>query len=545
MGRNRVRAAQPNEAPVLIAGGGLIGLSSAMFLAQHGIASLVVERLKETSRLPRAAFFHMRTLEMFRIAGIEERVLEGSRKDFVPEGAIIAMDCVAGKKLGDVIGNLNEGVDALSPCRRLFLNQPNLEPILREKAREGGAQILTGHEVAGIEQDDDGVSLRAKDIDTGTERTLKGKYLIAADGAHSKVRELLGVAYQGRGVFSNSMTIYFSADLSPWLGGKPISLVYVNNPRIGGFFRMNRAQTAGFLVLNTVGDPKVDPVAASNAAADTSEAKLIEYVRAGIGADIPIKIAGVARWRATADVAETYRKGRIFIAGDAAHLMPPNGGFGGNTGIHDAHNLAWKLAAVLRGEAHEALLDSYEAERKPVGKFTVEQAFARYVTRTAPWLQSTTKTEPLAHDFNIELGYCYQSNAIVVEPGSTGAISVDPREATGIPGSRAPHIWITHKGKRISTIDLTANWLLLAAPKGKPLALAAAEIARARGLTLNALTSGEDFEDDERKLVLAFGISESGAALIRPDGFIAWRSRMGGAEAAKSLTAAFGQILGL
>ncbi|MFZ1989242.1 MAG: FAD-dependent monooxygenase, partial [Alphaproteobacteria bacterium] len=440
---------QDREAPVLIAGGGLIGLSSAMFLAQHGIRSLVVERLKTTSPLPRAAFFHMRTLEMFRIAGIEERVRDGSRQDFVPEGAIIAMDCVAGKKLADVIGNLNEGVEAVSPCRRLFLNQPNLEPILREKARESGAQILTGHETVSVEQDAGGVSLRVKDVDTGAEQTLNGKYLIAADGAHSKVRELLGIGYQGRGVFSNSMTIYFSADLSPWLGDKAISLVYVNNPLIGGFFRMNRAQTSGFLVVNTVGDPKRDPVAASNAAADTSEAKLIEFVRAGIGADIPVKIDGVARWRATADVAETYRKGRVFIAGDAAHLMPPNGGFGGNTGIHDAHNLAWKLAAVLKGEARAELLDSYEAERKPVGKFTVEQAFARYIARTAPWLQSTTKTEPLAHDFNIELGYRYRSNAIVAEPGARSDISVDPRETSGEPGLRAPHIWLRRYGKQI------------------------------------------------------------------------------------------------
>ncbi len=408
-------AVPTDEAPVLIAGGGLIGLSAAMFLAQHGIDALVVERLKETSPLPRAAFFHMRTMEMFRAAGIEQRVRKDSQRDFVPEGAIIAMDCVAGKKIADVIGNLNEGVDAVSPCRRLFLNQPNLEPILRDKACEGGARIIAGHEVVGVEQNQNNVSLRIRDMDTGSERTERGKYLIAADGAHSKVRELLGVRYQGRGVFSNSITIYFTADLSPWLGEKPISLVYVNNARIGGFFRMNRAQTSGFLAINTIGDPKADPIAASNAAADISEQRLIELVQAGIGADIPVQINGIARWRATADVAETYRNGRIFIAGDAAHLMPPNGGFGGNTGIHDAHNLAWKLAAVLKSQASTALLDSYEAERKPVGKFTVEQAFARYVARTAPWLQPTTKTDPLVHDFNIELGYRYRSNAIIAE----------------------------------------------------------------------------------------------------------------------------------
>ena len=138
-----------NEAPVLIAGGGLTGLAMASFLAQQGIRSITVERLKESSPLPRAAFFHMRTIEMFRELGIEARVREESAKEFVPDGALIAMDCVSGRKLADIISNLNEGVDAVSPCRRWFLNQPSLEPILREKARAAGAEILQGTEITG------------------------------------------------------------------------------------------------------------------------------------------------------------------------------------------------------------------------------------------------------------------------------------------------------------------------------------------------------------------------------------------------------------
>ena len=165
--------------------------------------------------------------------------------------------------------------------------------------------------------------------------------------------------------------------------------------------------------MNTVGDPKVDPEAASNAAADVSEQRLIEFVRAGVGdPDLPVKIDGIARWRATSDVARRFQVGRTFLAGDAAHLMPPNGGFGGNTGIHDAHNLAWKLALVLEGVAGPELLETYETERKPVGKFTVEQAYTRYVTRTAPYL-GAKDFEPPANDFNIELGYLYRSPAIV------------------------------------------------------------------------------------------------------------------------------------
>jgi 2-polyprenyl-6-methoxyphenol hydroxylase-like FAD-dependent oxidoreductase len=223
-------------------------------------------------------------------------------------------------------------------------------------------------------------------------------------------------------VHSNSLTIYFTADLSPYVHDKAWSLIYVNNPTLRGFFRLNRAGIAGFLGVNVVGDPAVDPEAALNAAADLSESRLIELVRAAVARqDLPLRIDGYSRWRATASVARTLRAGRIFIAGDAAHLMPPNGGFGGNTGIHDVPNLAWKLGLVINGYAGPALLDTYETERKPVGPFTVEQAFSRYVTRTAPWLAARVQLEPVVDDLRIELGYLYDSAlGVHADPRSTG-----------------------------------------------------------------------------------------------------------------------------
>ncbi len=525
-----------DEAPVLIAGGGLTGLAAASFLAQQGVPSLVIERLKESSPLPRAAFFHMRTLEMFRGLGIESQVRKESAKEFVPDGALIAMDCISGRKLADIISNLNEGVDAVSPCHRWFLNQPSLEPILRERARQAGAAILQGTEVTGLRQDANGVTLRVRDVDDGNEREVAGQYLIAADGGHSKIRELLGIQYQGRGTFSKSLTIYFSADLSPWIGEKPWSIIYVNNPVLAGFFRMNRAGRVGFLGVNSIGDPRKDPQAAANAAADVSEARMIELVRAGVGKpDLPVRIDGFSRWRATADVAEKFQDDRVFIIGDAAHLMPPNGGFGGNTGIHDAHNLAWKLAQVIQGRAHARLLESYESERKPVARFTVEQAFARYVARTAPWLAATQKTDPLAHDFDIEIGYLY---------GREG-VHADPRTTRGMPGSRIPHYWLQRNGENVSTLDLTGQWLLLAGPEGVTWTSAARELAAdLAGLPLESWRIGAELTDFAGEFCSSVGITREGAILVRPDGFVSWRSPEMRQDAAAALHRALKSGLG-
>ena len=512
--------------PVVTAGGGLIGLSAAMFLAQQGVASLVVERLRGGSPLPRAAHFHLRTLELFRLAGIEDEVKRRSEDDFLPEGAIIAMDNLSGRKLADIIGSLNAGVEALSPCRRLFISQPSLEPTLRQRAREAGAQVLEGHVVVSASQDEDGVIAIAKDVDSGAARELRGQYLIGADGAHSTIRELLGIPLDGRGVFSNSVTIYFTADLSPQLGGKPLSVIYINNSVFGGFMRMNKDCQSGFIGVNRVGDPNTDPEAA-NVAKDISEKRLIEIVRAAAGVpDLPVRIDGVARWRATSDVARRFAHGRMFLAGDAAHLMPPNGGFGGNTGIHDAHNLAWKLAYVLKGLAGPELLDTYDFERRPIAKFTVEQAYTRYVTRTAPYL-GATDFQPLADDFNIELGHVYGSPAIIAEQDGD-VVHADPHDTRGRPGTRAPHLWLTQAGKSISTLDLFGTgFVLLAAPAGGDWCTAATAAAqRFPGIPLVAhLIGSPDLKDPGGKFAQVYGLTPEGAVLVRPDGFVAWRSK--------------------
>jgi hypothetical protein len=341
------------------------------------------------------------------------------------------------------------------------------------------------------------------------------------------------------------MTIYFHADAWPQLGDKPLSVIYINNPVCSGFFRFSRDCQSGFFGVNMVGDPKADPVAAANPAADISETRLKQIVSAGIGVpDLPITIDGVTRWRATSDVARRFQDGRVFLVGDAAHLMPPNGGFGGNTGVHDAHNIAWKIALVLKGVAGPELLASYEAERKPVARFTVEQAYTRYVTRTATYL-GAKDYEPLVHDFNIELGFIYDSRAIVAEGGDRKGHD-DPRQTLGRPGSRAPHVWVEDAGGRRSTLDLFGrDMVLLAGPQGAAWCEAGQRAAsRIMGLEFAAYTvGGPALRDPGNRFCTAYGIGPDGACLIRPDGMIAWRAKAADPDLEAAVASALSAVL--
>ena len=190
-------------------------------------------------------------------------------------------------------------------------------------------------------------------------------------------------------------------------------------------------------------------------------------MKSGLGVDTPVTIDSVQKWECMADVADRFRDGRVFLAGDAAHLMPPYGGFGGNTGIQDAQNLAWKLALVLQGRADQALLDTYETERRPVAAMTAAQAHTRYVLRGAPHL-TPGGMAPFINDAHIDLGYRYRSAAIFSEPGDDGAVTEDPRQMRGRPGTRLPHVVLERDGAAVSSIDLVeGGFALFAGPDAR------------------------------------------------------------------------------
>src|SRR5215210_5339670 len=218
------------EVPVLIVGGSLVGLTTAMLLGHHGVPSLSVERHAGTAIHPRAGHFQLRTMELLRQLGLEERVRAKSLETYSPTGGIIAVESLAGRELATYVRELNEGVEGFSPTVRVFINQDVLEPILREKAVALGATVRNRVEATALEQDDDGVTATLCDLEAGEEHTVRARYVIAADGNRSPTRTRLGIDMRGHGILSRSITIYFRADCTALLKDRNQGVMYVHNP---------------------------------------------------------------------------------------------------------------------------------------------------------------------------------------------------------------------------------------------------------------------------------------------------------------------------
>jgi 2-polyprenyl-6-methoxyphenol hydroxylase-like FAD-dependent oxidoreductase len=526
-----------DDVPVLIAGGSLVGLSTALFLGWHGIPSLVVERHRGTAIHPRAALVNQRTIELYRSVGLEPAIREASELEFVQNGAIVSVESLAGRELEYYFRNINEGVEGLSPSPRLFITQIGLEPILLQRSQELGASIAWGTELVSFDADADGVTARVRERDGGAEREVRARYLVAADGSHSPVRRQLGIPLSGHGSFSNSITIYFRADVRPLVGDRNLSVIYVFGPTQQGFFRFSKAGDAGFLVVNKALGP--DGALTTNLWDDTGDERCVALVREALGApDLIVEVENVQRWNACAEWAERFDDGRVFLAGDAAHNMPPTGGFGGNVGVQDGHNLAWKLALHLGGAAGPELLSTYDLERRPVGAFSVEQAYTRYVLRLAPEL-GKEHLQPIVPEAAVELGYRYRSPAVLTEPDDDEDVSESPFEPTARPGTRAPHVEVPRDGRPVSTIDLLGRgFTVLAGGDGDGWCRGAESAAAELGVAMDA----HKIEDDGRFAEI-YRTGTAGAVLVRPDGFIAWRTALPADDAERVLGDTLAQVL--
>jgi putative polyketide hydroxylase len=448
---------------VVIVGGGLVGLSTALFLGHHGVPATVVERHGSTSIHPKARGLNARTMELFRGTGLAGPIREAGRilKD---NHHLLAYDTMDKPPLRRIIDTSDqEATSRISPETECMCAQDLLEPVLLAEARRLGADIRFGVECTSFSQDADGVTVTT---DSGT---IRADYLVACDGARSPIRETLGIGLSGTDTVITSVGVTFRADLAD-LTPEPFIVAWT---RTGIIAPINNTDRWMFHV----------PVNPPHTLADFTGERCVELIRTATGRpDLDVELEAVAPWETTSVVADRYRDGRVLLAGDAAHLMPPAGAFGANTGVHDAHNLAWKLAYVHTGQAGPALLDTYETERKPVAEMTTDQAMNRWQT----WVNHNPM--PIVDERTVVFGPQYDSTAIN-NPNPPRPLRLD---LDGTPGTRVPHAWLAD-GR--STLDLVGTDFVL-------------------------LYDDNRFADAPVKShQVDLGL---GAILVRPDGYVAW-----------------------
>lgn len=484
------------ECDVFVIGGGPVGLSVAIGLRRLGLSCVVVERHDSTLDFPRGRGVTLRTMEIFRQWGIEDDVAAAG----LPRGESLHVFAGASLLAADFTrtGLPTRNDEAISPTQRLVCDQQAMEVVLRRAAIDLGADVRFGTTCDGWTADDDGVVGELSEIRTNEPTTVRARWLVAADGARSSVRESLAIGRSGPGVQSQSISILFEAALGSRM-----------SDRLSGMYRVG--DLPGGAVLSVDNDRRWllvythDPAAEPPSTFTTD--RCAELARTAVGDPaVAVTVVGSRLWESMVLVADRYRSGRVFLAGDAAHVVSPVGGLGMNCGIADAHNLAWKLAAVEAGWAEPAILDSYELERRPVA-----------VDTGAASLGPARVPAPVN---GIVLGYVYESPVIVAD-GSTPPLVTDPVNdyiPSGRPGRRAPHLWIDALQTR-STLDLFGGAFVLLT-------------GRADGLSSNeirsvAATTGIPLDHhviDQPGWSDLYGVNADGGVLIRPDGHVAWRS---------------------
>jgi putative polyketide hydroxylase len=528
---------------VLIVGGGIVGLSTSLFLSWRGISSLLVERHPGTAIHPRIPALAQPTMEMFRRVGIEE-VIHQVEAPFNMSGNLLLVESLVGQEF-DV---LQEDVDAFfignsSPAQGSAAAQDVLEPILRTHAERLGGDLRFGTELVAFEQEKDGITATIRERESTRTRTVHAQFLVAADGGHSGVRQQLGIGQHGKSMWS-AVSIIFEADLMELFRKRHAVMCFIANDTISNAALVpypGSSARPDLYRLDVPYDPEEETLA------DYPEARCLSLIRAAVGIpDLPVRLKTVLTYEACELVADRFRQGRVFLVGDAARTQPPTGGLGGATGIAEAYNLTWKLAAVLSEEAGEALLATYDAERRPQADYTAQQ-----VALLSQQRQTEGSAGVTVDTFTLVMGYRYSTGAIVPEAGDENLPLVQRLDQwKGHPGTNAPHLMLEREGKPVSTRDLFGpHFVLLVGPQGQNWKDAARSIRDALHLPLDIYQIGGDRADliDARNTFCdAYGITAAGVALVRPDGFVGWRSRAAAEneqDAGQALTQALSTLL--
>jgi 2,4-dichlorophenol 6-monooxygenase len=584
------------KVPVLIVGGGGAGLTASMLLSTYGVDSLLISRSPHTSKLPKAHVLNQRTMEIFTEVGVADAVYDrGAPPENMKATAWYAGLSGDHENYGRELGRLevwgggytDPDYIAASACRTTNLPQIRLEPVLKAHAESlGRSEIRFNHELLSLEQDEGGVTARILDRANEEQYSVRADYLLGADGGRV-VGAAAGIGMSGPRDIMKLVSVHMGADLSERVGDDEVLIRWLVNPDFGGSWASG--------VLVPMGPDHWGPKSeewvfhmeyATNDPDAMQEEKVLERMRATLGiADFSPRIFRISDWVMEGVIADRFRSGRVFLLGDAAHRHPPTGGLGLNSAVHDAYNLVWKIVAVLRGQAGDNLLDTYEAERKPVDQHNIDNAIANamnhYKIDEALGLspqksadENWAELRPLWDDLptsrdkrhalncaigsqtiefrhhNVEFGYTY-SSAAVVDDGSDPYVPLDPvrlYEPSTKPGHPLPHAWVEREGERLplGTLVHGDTFLLIAGEDGHPWVKAAEKLAAEHALPLRAARVGvldSDFVDVRCAWLKNREISSTGAVLVRPDRYIAFRSMEAVDDPKAVLTGALNQIL--
>ena len=575
------------DTDVLVVGAGLTGLVASTILAAQGIPAITLARHPGTANQPRATITNMRTVEVFRDLGIEDRVRSignslRSLKYNVQATSLAGMEIFrytsygTGRRLSDYL--------AASPCAPLHAPQHVLEPVILAAAVERGADIRFAHELVEIEQSTDEVRARVRELANGQEYLVRAKYAIAADGGRSRVADQLGFGFKGESGLKHMLNMWIEADLAEWVAHRPAALYQIAQPH-----NISWVGTASFMCVRPWNEWMItrsyDPAQGDP---DTSDAAVIKFAHEMIGSQQPeVRVKGTSTWQVNNVVATEYRRGRVFLAGDAAHRHPPAGGLGSNTSIQDAFNLSWKLAYVASGRAGAGLLDSYEQERQPVGEQIVERAMKALAgqmksveavglrpgqsaaegwtalhelwsgasgaaERRAAHTAAVKLQDYRSNALGVELGQRYTSCAVVEDGTPFPEPERDPElyyHPTTHPGGYLPHAWVERDRRQVSTLDLAGHgrFCVITGIGGESWAEAAAKVSAELDVELPVYFVGARCEHDDvlGDWACVREIADRGALLVRPDRHIAWRSADRAQSPHDALRAAVRQALAL
>jgi 2-polyprenyl-6-methoxyphenol hydroxylase-like FAD-dependent oxidoreductase len=536
-----VAADLPPRIPVFIVGGGPVGLALSLLLARFDVDCVVVEKSPTTTDHPKSRGCWVRTMEIFRQWGIEHAIRERGLQD--NSDMFVFLDSIAGHEYGRTRPEPNIGQTPAWKC--LVAQDAVEEEILKVVKRSPRATILFDTECTDIEETNDGVRVTTRCTVTGQTRQWNADYLLAADGAGSPTRRKAGINVVGPATLAVMSNEYWRADLSH---------LAVAREAAGFIIVPNRSDLPRAGILNTNGRDRWLTVTQIGLQQDDRErpwtdAEFVEIARGHAGiADLDVTLINRSIWRVSMQVAETFKRGRVFLVGDSAHRFPPTGGFGLNSGVQDAHNLAWKLAFVLKGRASERLLETYSSERKPVAQsnanfsygnrlrfgLTDEAVRSRDPDRIRFWINDMDNH---LHSLGQNLGHIYEEGAVI--PDGTVAKALNSRfyTPTDRPGARFPHIWLD-PSRRKSTLDwFDREFAVVTGPKGEDWLDAGRDVSDKIGvpLRLEQLPSADPSD--------GFQIGMRGAVLVRPDGHVAWRMPWMPADPAKELAGALSAIL--